>query len=57
MRAERQPARKAGAARDPRRALPSACASERLETLAETRADAMLEDHRRVREAARDVGQ
>jgi hypothetical protein len=30
---------------------------QRLETLAETRADAMLEDHRRAHEAARDVGQ
>jgi len=30
---------------------------ERLEKLAQQRADALLEDHRRVREAARDVGQ
>lgn len=31
--------------------------SEHLHTLAQTRADALLADHRRVREAARDVGQ
>jgi len=30
---------------------------ERLQALAQQRADALLEDHRRVREAARDVGQ
>jgi hypothetical protein len=30
---------------------------ERLETLARERAEALLADHRRVREAARDVGQ
>lgn len=31
--------------------------TERLETLAHQRAQALLDDHRRVREAARDVGQ
>lgn len=30
---------------------------ERLQALAQQRADALLEDHRRVREAARDIGQ